>query len=49
MPPSTDDVSNVKKKPQTIIFDLSKKEYFGPNSGFKKLHRKLKGQHKIQM
>jgi hypothetical protein len=46
MPPSVED-TNAKKKPQTIIFDLSKKEFFGPNSGFKKLHRKLKPHYKI--
>ncbi len=49
MPPSADDpASNKNKKPGTILFDVSKKEYFGPTAGFKKLNRKLKTQYKIQ-
>jgi hypothetical protein len=32
----------------TIVFNVSKKEVNHPNSGFKKLHRKLRPQ-KVQM
>jgi hypothetical protein len=51
MPPvsAAENGKDAKKKASTILFDVHKKEYFGPTSGYKKLHRKLKANYKIQV
>jgi hypothetical protein len=38
-----------KKKAITVVFDVSKKEVHNPNTGFRKLHRKLRGPYKLLM